>query len=99
LSEPRKLKLFHVSDVHFGAEDPAAIAWFSELVTVEQPDAVIMTGDLTMRATKDEFQRGGDWLRSLGVPVTLEATTTSPITGTRSAACSRPISATRRSRR
>ncbi|RZM17571.1 MAG: metallophosphoesterase, partial [Sphingomonas sp.] len=66
------LKLFHVSDVHFGAEDPAAIAWFSECVADEKPDAVIMTGDLTMRATKDEFQQGGDWLRSLGVPVTLE---------------------------
>ncbi|RZM30700.1 MAG: metallophosphoesterase, partial [Sphingomonas sp.] len=24
--------MFHVSDVHFGAEDPAAIAWFSERV-------------------------------------------------------------------
>ncbi|WP_380785905.1 metallophosphoesterase family protein [Sphingomonas sp. R86521] len=72
MSEARSLKLFHVSDVHFGAEDPAAIAWFSALVTEERPDAVIMTGDLTMRATKDEFQRGGDWLRSLGVPVTLE---------------------------
>lgn len=66
------LKLFHVSDVHFGAEDPAAIAWFAERVAEEKPDAVIMTGDLTMRATKSEFQRGGDWLRSLGVPVTLE---------------------------
>ncbi|HEU0066833.1 MAG TPA: metallophosphoesterase [Sphingomonas sp.] len=66
------LRLFHVSDVHFGAEDPAAIAWFSALVAKERPDAVIMTGDLTMRATKGEFQRGGDWLRSLGVPVTLE---------------------------
>jgi 3',5'-cyclic AMP phosphodiesterase CpdA len=72
LLKVRALKLFHVSDVHFGAEDPAAIAWFSELVAEEKPDAVIMTGDLTMRATKDEFQRGGDWLRSLGVPVTLE---------------------------
>jgi len=25
-------RLFHVSDVHFGAEDPAAIAWFDALV-------------------------------------------------------------------
>ncbi|GAA0671202.1 3',5'-cyclic AMP phosphodiesterase CpdA [Sphingomonas insulae] len=66
------IRLFHVSDVHFGAEDPQAIAWFSERVAAEKPDAVIMTGDLTMRATRDEFQRGGDWLRSLGVPVTLE---------------------------
>lgn len=66
------IKLFHVSDVHFGAEDPAAITWFSERVSAECPDAVVMTGDLTMRATRAEFQRGGDWLRSLGVPVTLE---------------------------
>ncbi|MCU6454386.1 metallophosphoesterase [Sphingomonas sp. A2-49] len=66
------IRLFHVSDVHFGAEDPEAIAWFGERVTAERPDAVVMTGDLTMRATRGEFQRGGDWLRSLGVPVTLE---------------------------
>lgn len=66
------MRLFHVSDVHFGAEDPAAIAWFSGLVAEEKPDAVVMTGDLTMRATPAEFQAGGDWLRSLGVPVTLE---------------------------
>lgn len=66
------IRLFHVSDVHFGAEDPAAIAWFDTLVAQERPDAVIMTGDLTMRATPEEFRRGGDWLRSLGVPVTLE---------------------------
>lgn len=65
-------KLFHVSDVHFGAEDPAAIAWFSERVAAEKPDAVIMTGDLTMRATTREFEAGGAWLQALGVPVTLE---------------------------
>ena len=66
------IRLFHVSDVHFGAEDPAALAWFAERVAVEKPDAVIMTGDLTMRATKREFQAGGAWLQSLGVPVTVE---------------------------
>lgn len=66
------IRLFHVSDVHFGKEDPAAIAWFSERVAAERPDAVIMTGDLTMRARTHEFEAGGDWLRSLGVPVTLE---------------------------
>lgn len=66
------IRLFHVSDVHFGAEDPAAIAWFSERVARERPDAVVMTGDLTMRARTREFQAGGDWLRSLGIPVTLE---------------------------
>jgi 3',5'-cyclic AMP phosphodiesterase CpdA len=66
------IKLFHVSDVHFGAEDPAAIRWFAERVAAEKPDAVIMTGDLTMRATRREFEQGGAWLQSLGVPVTVE---------------------------
>ena len=66
------MKLFHVSDVHFGAEDPAAIAWFDGLVATEKPDAVIMTGDLTMRARRREFEAGEAWLWGLPVPVTLE---------------------------
>lgn len=66
------MKLFHVSDVHFGAEDPDAIAWFDACVADERPDAVIMTGDLTMRARRDEFARGAAWLTALRVPVTVE---------------------------
>jgi len=65
-------RLFHVSDVHFGAEDPAAIAWFDALVTAERPDAVVMTGDLTMRARSKQFSAAAAWLRGLGVPVTVE---------------------------
>jgi 3',5'-cyclic AMP phosphodiesterase CpdA len=65
-------KLFHVSDVHFGKEDPAAIRWFAERVEEERPDAVIMTGDLTMRARTREFVAGGAWLKSLAAPVTVE---------------------------
>lgn len=66
------IRLFHVSDVHFGAEDPAAIAWFARCVADEKPDAVVMTGDLTMRALPAEFEAGGRWLQSFGVPVTVE---------------------------
>ncbi|MEO5493179.1 MAG: metallophosphoesterase [Sphingomonas sp.] len=66
------IRLFHVSDVHFGREDKAAVAWFDALVAAEQPDAVVMTGDLTMRARSHEFAAGLEWLRSLGRPVTLE---------------------------
>jgi len=43
-------RLFHVSDLHFGREDKAAIRWFADLVRSEKPDAVVCTGDLTMRA-------------------------------------------------
>ena len=66
------MRLFHVSDVHFGREDVAAIAWFEALVKAETPDAVIMTGDLTMRARRSEFAAGLEWLQRLGVPVTVE---------------------------
>lgn len=65
-------RLFHVSDVHFGAVDRAAIDWFAALVAAEKPDAVVMTGDLTMRALPREFEEGGAWLKGLGVPVTVE---------------------------
>lgn len=66
------IRLFHVSDVHFGREDKAAVAWFDALVAAEQPDAVVMTGDLTMRARSREFEAGLEWLKGLGRPVTLE---------------------------
>ena len=66
------MRLFHVSDVHFGREDTAAIAWFDALVKAERPDAVVMTGDLTMRARTREFAAGLAWLQRLGVPVTVE---------------------------
>jgi len=66
------VRLFHVSDLHFGREDPAAIAWFAEVVRAEQPDAVLCTGDLTMRARAREFAAAVDWLNGLGVPVTIE---------------------------
>jgi 3',5'-cyclic AMP phosphodiesterase CpdA len=66
------IRLFHVSDVHFGREDAAAVEWFGTLVHAERPDAVVMTGDLTMRARRHEFVAGLEWLQSLGVPVTVE---------------------------
>lgn len=66
------MRLFHVSDVHFGREDAAAVAWFDALVASERPDAVIMTGDLTMRARRREFDAGARWLQGLQVPVTVE---------------------------
>jgi 3',5'-cyclic AMP phosphodiesterase CpdA len=65
-------RLFHVSDVHFGGEDASAIAWFDAIVRDEAPDAVIMTGDLTMRARAHEFAAAARWLEGLDRPVTVE---------------------------
>lgn len=66
------VRLFHVSDLHFGTEDRAALAWFAAATAAERPDAVIMTGDLTASARRREFAAACRWLLALGVPVTVE---------------------------
>ena len=66
------LTLFHVSDLHFGAEDHAALAWFAADVARDLPAAVICTGDVTMRGTVREFAAAAQWLRGLPAPVSVE---------------------------
>ncbi len=65
-------RLFHVSDLHFGREDKAAINWFMACVQAERPDAVICTGDLTQRARREEFEAAARYLEQIPVPVTVE---------------------------
>jgi 3',5'-cyclic AMP phosphodiesterase CpdA len=65
-------RLFHISDVHFGCEDPDALQWVKDRIEAEKPDAVALTGDLTMRARDREFQAACDWILSLAAPVTVE---------------------------
>ena len=64
--------LFHISDLHFGAEDRAALDWFAAIVADERPDGIICTGDLTMRGTTREFAKAAQWLDALPVPVSVE---------------------------
>ena len=65
-------RLFHVSDLHFGRADQAALDWFAATVEAERPDAVICTGDLTQRAKREEFAGALAYLEKLPVPVTVE---------------------------
>lgn len=64
--------LFHLSDIHFGLEDRRALAWAREAIARERPDAVAITGDLTMRARHREFAAACDWIGAIDVPVTVE---------------------------
>ena len=66
------MRLFHISDLHFGLEDRAALAWFTDCVRREGPAAVLITGDLTMRARSREFAAACDWIEALDLPVTVE---------------------------
>ena len=64
--------LFHVSDLHFGLEDRAALDWFAREVAQHRPAAVLCTGDLTMRGRAREFAAAAEYLGALAVPVTVE---------------------------
>ena len=64
--------LFHLSDIHFGLEDRAALAWVERCIVAEQPAAICITGDLTMRARHREFAAACEWISALGPPVTVE---------------------------
>jgi 3',5'-cyclic AMP phosphodiesterase CpdA len=64
--------LFHLSDIHFGLEHNRALNWVAHEVAARKPAAVIITGDLTMRARSHEFAAARDWILSLDAPVTVE---------------------------
>ena len=66
------MRLFHISDIHFGLEDTRAIAWVAECIAREKPDAVAITGDLTMRARRHEYRAACEWIQSLAAPVAVE---------------------------
>lgn len=66
------IRLFHISDLHFGLEDRRALQWFTVCIREEKPDAVMITGDLTMRARSAEFAAACAWIDALNVPVTVE---------------------------
>lgn len=70
MAEP--LTLFHVSDIHFGLENNRALDWVKAEIAACRPDAVAITGDITMRARRREFEAATAWICSLDAPVTLE---------------------------
>jgi 3',5'-cyclic AMP phosphodiesterase CpdA len=58
-------RIAHLSDVHFGANDPKIVrateAWLQE----QQPDLVIVSGDFTQRARVAQFEEAAAWLNRL----------------------------------
>lgn len=65
-------RIFHLSDIHFGLEDNRALDWVEREIAERRPDAMAITGDLTMRARHREFAAATRWITSLDVPVTVE---------------------------
>ncbi len=59
----------HLSDLHFGAEDPAVVAALAADVAACRPDLVAVSGDLTQRARHREFAAAIAFLKTLPAPV------------------------------
>ncbi len=61
--------LTHLSDLHFGTEDPAVVAALAADIALLKPDLVIISGDLTQGARHREFTAATTFMRALPAPV------------------------------
>lgn len=58
----------HLSDLHFGREDPRIVADLAADLAAVAPALVVVSGDLTQRATTREFQAARAFLDALPAP-------------------------------
>lgn len=61
-------RLFHLSDLHFGHLDERTLEPLREAVAENEPDLVVVSGDLTQRAKARQFREARAFLESLGAP-------------------------------
>ena len=62
------MRLAHVSDLHFGHEDPAVAAGLAADIKTQAPDLVVVSGDFTQRGTIAEYEQSRAFLESLSAP-------------------------------
>jgi len=69
-------RIAHLSDIHFGAHDPAVVAGAEAWLVEQRPDLVVISGDFTQRARVAQYREAAAFLdrleaaglRTLGVP-------------------------------
>jgi len=61
-------RIAHLSDVHFGTEDPRVVRQVVAAVNSLEPDIVVVSGDLTQRARSREFIAARSFLDQLPGP-------------------------------
>lgn len=65
------MQLVHLTDLHFGCEDKAALDAAARYVAEHKPDAVIITGDISKDGLQVELSNACAWMRELEAPVML----------------------------
>ncbi|AIT09705.1 hypothetical protein LO80_06830 [Candidatus Francisella endociliophora] len=63
------MKIFHISDLHFGYHKEEIIDSFKAFTQNNKPDLIIITGDLTHRAKKDQFKQAAEFISNLGIDI------------------------------
>jgi 3',5'-cyclic AMP phosphodiesterase CpdA len=61
-------RLIHISDLHFGRVRPGIVPALLEDIEAFEPHLVVVTGDLTQRARRAQFECAREFLRDLGRP-------------------------------
>ena len=61
--------IVHLSDLHFGASDPALVAAVLDEVRRLKPDVIAVSGDLTQRARHSQFRAARAFLEALPAPI------------------------------
>ena len=63
--------VLQVSDPHFGTERPEVVVALERLCARLRPDLLLMSGDITQRARRSQFERARAFVDRLAVPATL----------------------------
>ena len=62
------MRIAHLSDIHFGGENPQAIAAATAHLQAEHFDLIVVSGDLTRFGEVAEFASAAAWLKQLPEP-------------------------------
>jgi 3',5'-cyclic AMP phosphodiesterase CpdA len=62
-------RILHISDLHFGAVNTRLLEPLLALARHLQPDAIIVSGDLTQRAQHAQFRDAATFLARFGLPI------------------------------
>ena len=61
--------LLQISDPHFGTEQPPVVEALAALALRQRPDLLVLSGDITQRARRDEFRAARAFVDRLGAPL------------------------------
>ncbi|SAI34858.1 DNA repair exonuclease [Bordetella ansorpii] len=61
--------VLHITDTHFGTEVPAVVQALLALAAGQKPDLVLLSGDITQRARRDQFAAARRFIEALQLPV------------------------------